>query len=941
MRSVGTITQQAIDTQVLQRAVRVSVYDEAGTEILVPLGVVLGIPTVRGDLDGIGWRMTLEVLVTDAVTGIFLRGRTIQAWDVFASGEDLSLFKGRIADPRESHDWSEGHARSSLQIECIGTIADRLDAFVTSERWDPVPFPALSGDDRLTGIVKRYRLTPTYGGSDGRVTVTGDSRTDAVETSSTTGFADGDTVYLSHDNKVKKYTIDTIAGPIMGEYTIFFNETNDPSVFPTGSVLQKGRGELSFLNWLYFPDTAFEEWVTVYDESGAVMTSGTDYVLNRDVDTGVFCLDFATSPGSKYTIDVLTVDRWVALSRRTYHNGTSESVIAPYYYVLAGIQGDPDAERLNDPAKTRVKASPAPTASVFYVEDPAGIFAVDVHSQRWVSVWAGGVEYRGKVQSVDKVTGEITVFASYPLRSATGTAYTPVGGEEAGNTSTLYHEILPTTGSIPHFRDAAGNDLGQLLKGAPYGGFWLPSHKTAKVTNIIPSYDQNLAFRASAWNIRTNSSSVVMPAAGSFKNSDNLADNDVSAWLKGALVAVGVPSGDFTSWQATGYTLAPFQSSQARLGDLIDQVRKATIPPNWRLRESEDGKPVGGYVVQLPAASLTLRGVRSFKPRELPKALTRVIVKGQQHEIERAGQLLYRVLNIGDQDKLFDGRNDAYTAAATFVSTGSNTGSAWFKIPPCEPGRWPGVSKVSVSADAKLLVNVAGAPPDNLTGEIDDSAERYLPKAVTQQDATARFISHEFADLDRVALQPSDSLWGTYPYWYLRVNFDEVKAPFTSYVNAGTYYIDEIDLYMLEGPYWEASLTDDTDKAPANGASGAAGFSATWKQPDRTLAMSYRFAPTAWLKRNMADYGTGGDRVLVVEAEGITQGQCREIAEAYLDGAVRGSEFYDVEAAYDPRVQLGDTVAVPLDDGTTRTLLVWGISKGATTMQLTLADYSR
>jgi hypothetical protein len=950
MRTVGPNTQAEIDAQVFKRSIRISVYDESGNEIPVPFDAIRKWPKVESDLDKVTWRMDAVFNRNPTTTGIFLRGRTIKAWDVFATGEDLPLFSGYIADALETDDYASGYAEDTYSVTCMGELARKWDTFFTRYEWRPATFnPGAGSPDesnhspRLTGIVRKYRLTVTYTHDATQATTsaaawnaTGGSppQTYAYTTlSAAPPFSVGDRVFVSSGHRVEKFDIAAVnAGnqlqmqvPDDTSHTVGFTNV---TFYPSGSKVTKSGVAVPMAAPLYFGDTNLENWITVYKSDGVtVMTSGTDYNAFIDMVSGLLTLVFWNSPGSTFTIDVYAVERWCILNHRRY-NGT---VVAPYYYILSGIAGQTGAERWNDLAKTTVRADKTHTNAEVWAADPSGIFASDSLTTRWISVWLGGVEYFGKAASVDKSgganNGQILLDASYPLRSYSGTLLTGLqGGEQLGNTSTTCYEILdPGCRYMVLFEPNGGNSAGSAFKGEHQGGWFILGAKTKKAAIVIPGYAQDLTTSAMNWQFSidcyNNPSPFVAPAASGYNPSDANASNDVAQCMQSMLLTCGIPSGNFQV-TPTGYTLAPFARAQTKAGDMLDQIRKDTIPPNYRVREDESGNVVMGYVAQLPTAQFTLRSVENFKPKENPKAVTRVIVRGKQTEVSRAGQLNPVYLNIQDTQKLFDGFNQNFQQAAVMTTSYA---SVTFTIPNIEPGRWPIVSKVvtSNSSTGQAFVGARKTTSDPI---------RWLPTGVKQNDGTQNFNKQEWTGFEAGGFSNLD-LQPNIP-WLLIAQFEAYGLP--GQTDSTSYWIDEVEVWVKEGPYWEAALTSGTANAPADGPLGTAGFGASWNVPNRLLSQSYRFAPLTYMQRN----APVTHQVLVVDVPGATVGQCRDIAEAYINQAVRGAEFYTCQAAYDPRVQQGDTVAVNLDDGSTKTLLVWGLSKEEQTMQLTIADYS-
>lgn len=933
MRTVGPQTQVQIDAQVFSRAVRVSVYDESGVELPIPFDAIARIPRVQTDMDQMTWRMTLQIISTPETAGIVKLGRKIRAWDVYAPGEDLPLFAGFVAELKNGRYYSKGSARETFDLECVGELARKLDAHFTRYQWAPSSInprsSAESTTPRVTGIVRKLKLNVTYTHNATAATTTGPATATTIPCP-TAGFSAGNVVYVYKGHFIERTTIESIGAGVLNLKSD--QALSDSSYFPTGSIVVKAAGVVPLAAPLYFGDKTLENWLTVYSDATPTvpMTKNTDWVACQEQKSGALVIRFLTSPGVSFNIDIYTIDRWVLLSRRDYYNGATRTVTAPYYYILDGVSGTGTAENINEQVRSTVRGDKTHTNSEIWVPDPVTFFASDAATSRWASVWIGGVEFRGKVASVDKSGsanhGRITFDAAFPLRNYLGAAAVLAGGEEAGNTSTLYHEIL-TSGQRFAFYTSAGQYLSGFLLVEPMGGYMIFAFKTPTVIFIMPGYNAvrdpatgDFTADTGNWQIEGTSDSWIAPmSSGMFDPTQNEAGNDVGTALSAILQDAGIAAGDITV-QASGFTLAALTRAQVKASELVDQIRRDVLPPNYKLREAEDGTVLMGYVTQLSEPQITLRDVKGLTPKEKPQTLTRVIVKGKQNQINRAGQLVRISEGIANRHRLFDGFKTTYAEAASLETP--VTGIV-FSIPACEPGRWPNIGKVVVSHDSDMHAYVGGTP--------DEYAPiTWLPIGLTPSDGAQVFNKREWGDMAPIALGAGGVPGAA---WNLIVQFE--------YVPGGSGWADEVEVHLTEGAYWEAAFTDNTSLAPADGPDGAAGFGARWSRPIPSLSMSCRYVPTADLKRMMADYGKGLDRVLVIQADGLTSAQAREIGQSSLDWAIRGATLYECQAVYDPRVQKGDTVAVPLPDGTTPRLLVWGLSKEDRTMALTLADLSK
>ena len=925
MRNVGPNTQQALDLGILSRDVRLVIVDELGGEFPLRADLVPTTPKVQTDLDAYTWRMTATILATDETAGLVLRGRTIKAFESFVASEELSLFTGKIVEPKESTVYDDGIKKAAWLVECVGKLGARFDGHLTRFEWAPVglnpdatdPFnPNTNEDFRLTGIVRQYKMTLPFSFGSGWVQTTNGAITgtsgDIVPVPSSAAFNVGDPVLLFNGYKAQLRTVKARPSGTQVQVDKGFSNTFD---YPSGSTLTKAFAGVPVAH-PFFGDTTLNSWWQVINYSTQIpITVGQRFV--RDVETGAIFITLSANPGTLITVLALAVERWVIMKHRP----------APYFYILAGVAGEAGSEKLNDLGTTTIRADKPRTSSSFYVTDPAGLFGANPYggNLRYVSVWSGGREYRAPGDNVNKTIGhadfgKVTLFGSNVLTNSSGGTLTPAGGEFAANTSSAHYEILdPCVLNLTY--TAAGTFEGKIMKCEPFGGFYLYAYKqeTMPVWYADDFYDQyKLTYRPAP----------IALASGSFNPAHDRPGNDVAEFFKQLLMAAGETAGNL-QLDPTGYTMAPYAAAQAKAGDVLKEAQKATIPPSYRIREMEDGTIRGSYVAQKTTPDLVIGRVKGFAPREVPKPFTRVIVKGKQVEINSAGRLLHEPTNIRHPQRMFDGFKKDLTQAADLTSY---SGEALFRIPKCEPGRYPLISRVVVSHLGHAVVTIGCVKTPGGTA-------RYLPMGIQPNQIDETFVKEDFAGFELASAGLSEPE-GEH---YLRVRFDTLLFGLQG-------AIDEIEVYLQEGPYWEASLTSDTTKAPADGASSLT-FGKTWKVPNRDLNVSNRYAPPEWLERNRA--AAGVEYVLTIELDGLTTSQAREIAEAWLDQVIRGAEFYECKATYDPRVQVGDTVEVTYEadvrqgDGSylrqlvTGRFLVWGITKEAKEMTLILANYSR
>ncbi len=673
----------------------------------------------------------------------------------------------------------------------------------------------------------------------------------------------------------------------------------------------------------FFGSVPIRLWVKVYDNNGAEIPQE-NYWVDRDAASGLFTIEFYTLPSTSYFYaDLLFVDCWVILNRRA---GVWLNDV-PYYYILAGTEGIGSFERLNDPATTEVTAV---TSTIdFTVADPEGIFASQQTSTYWlfqtrfISVWHNGTEYRGKVLTVDKDTESVT-YGRITLEAAPidtiGTAITTISvGDRVENTTTQHYQVInPFLEAKECAYDGTYtyNYQSQLIPQYNGGKFFYSRkglHDSGKPINVIPGCLQDLTPSVKEWQLLTFVRVLDDPSQTS---TSDAVQYFVSTY-DGILKIAGLPTTDMV-YENTGLYLTPFSRTWARVGELVDEIRQSILPPNFRIFEevgaADTWKTNLKYVTQKDSPDLVISGIKSIQPRELPNPITRCLVIGESGEINRAAQLLSQTTGINNPERLFQTGHDDLASCATLSGVNdSSTATVTFLIPAAEIGRYPVAKRLVVRVSNRVIVDVYGI-------------YKYLPRSSVQNDAQDKITTHEWNDLSPILGTSGDSV--------ITIRF----------IGAAGAAIDTIELYIEEASIWDARLTDNTDLAPADGPDGANGFGATWNRPDKAKFESYRYAPTAWLRRNAPLWTTTSkaNRIKVVELAGLPQRQAQDLAQSWCDYSIRSYEFEEITLGYyDPRIQLGDTIGYYDEAGTLQKRLVWGLNKGPRDTVITAADYSR
>lgn len=397
-----------------------------------------------------------------------------------------------------------------------------------------------------------------------------------------------------------------------------------------------------------------------------------------------------------------------------------------------------------------------------------------------------------------------------------------------------------------------------------------------------------------------------------------------------------VPSANFVVGNYSGAMYGGISAVNASLDKVISDLQAASLPGNAFLHDMTDGRIKISAYYQATAPALSLSGISSVEVEALPEPVTRVTVIAKGEEYNLAPSSGPR-LSTGwtNAERLFDG-SKATTATCTSGST--------VTIPiPINPSTAAShlFKEIRVSGTVGLVVlavQYRSTATGSILGVQYPGTGHYMPLNASAPTVFPASWWVENAVQQLAVFGPAGTALAEV---VLTFYSDGVTAPVVS----------EIEMVTDTAAAWVASLTDDTTGSPPSGWSTVdvgQDTGSIWWQRDLTTRASYRFATTARMRRTLASYASTftnqRHRMKVITMNGITADECRDMAELYLDEATRTAGTYRVQAVMDPRVDLGDTVAMTLADGSVKLAMVWGVTDGGgateTQAQFQLVDYS-
>ena len=401
-------------------------------------------------------------------------------------------------------------------------------------------------------------------------------------------------------------------------------------------------------------------------------------------------------------------------------------------------------------------------------------------------------------------------------------------------------------------------------------------------------------------------------------------------------------SADFVHGDFSGCYVKAYSAANTTWDAVLREVTDLAAAPNVFVHDMTDGRLRVGAYSQAATPSATLDLLTGVDVEAQPEPMTAVAVKSMAEKpINIAGQcrnvIAATTSTLNNQAYLFDG--DKSSSTTWSANNAANLATITMNLPYLPQEVFPTLESLVIypgttlgAISVKVTKTTAAGVTTTRYAQGMGYAIQEASKPVTvagQLLEEAMFLlgldsSSRFAIV--IEGRPNDGVG--------------VAAQFSA---------TEIELYANVQAVWVARMNDVTTSAPTGYTTvNQQGFGSIWWQRVVTRPVSERYVPTTYLKRVIPGYDAADtyrfDRLQVIEMEQITATECRRYAETFMDEYMRLGRTYRVQAILDPRVDLGDTVTIQLDDGTTLDLFVWSISDGGQAADLTasytLIDYS-
>lgn len=805
---------------------------------------------------------------------------------------------GPIDGIRESYNIVDNSIRKTLEINSFGVLQNTKDAFYIAQYWSPA--------------------TSTFTGN-------------------LTGYA-----------TVKHFSYTGI-GRVPGTVQLIDGSMNSAEVLTTGT----------------FPGVV----VSTNSDFSAPYTRGVQYEITNSA--GVLLVPatskneplyikwIITEPNAQLYIKFWTVD-YFAVSRTTLASFPAIIRLPDYSQAFTYALQPPLKRYMWDDFVTTI-ASGATTTIVTPIDtsgykliagNPAG---APTEFVEWQRADTGAREVR-QVSSINAGTGAVTVTSAF--------SSAPVAGD--------YLRVV-TTRPFPSFERFNNNQLSGLQNqptfaktsgGTAYskGGFEVKPEQGIVVPTYGNHFDSSTALVYVSNLIVNNVSEGTL---GTDNRVETLVYSALTDYVGTSKVLTGNPAdganyyGNHTKMNAFVNVLdASGETSQA----LLQKVATNGFPPNGKLFDRPDGTVLVAALRQSPVSQYTIGNVISVSKENSPAQPTAVTVISKFPESQRLNRGLFQAWeisgsNIANFNYLFDGIENADpTNTGTdsiFASVAlPNYGDVLITVPDFGPIVLDPLDKIVIKGLTGVVVASLLVKNSSTNAYTKQNYFWGGQPKVVQQDSPLEIDAKDFQAAYQAYKGETGFSPGRQAFIYLR--FDNTNLVQVGGNNMAP-RITEIELWSKYNCSWTALLTDDlvetndTSTYPTgwNSYSSVTNVGSIWWKRGVSIT-SHKYMNPSVLKRIQplynANWTSNRPRMTVINQTRISITECRQIAERYIDEMAIKSAEYTVDALFDPRVELGDTVTVNLPDGSCLDLFVWQISDsgGPGPMMATykLVDYS-
>ena len=845
------------------------------------------------DLDGGTWKLSLTVLKARIPSGLTLNQYQQIAVDRGVGGGLWAYFRGVIQSIRESTTRRGGSIVEVLNIECEGNLSKLRGNYISRFSFSPAT------TDRFhpfIGIARtiEYKHPATSVSATDVWSLAGDSHMYLREVGGSTSGHDTDILTAVQVASNADFSTLYTAGGGTADYHVVTN------VFPYQIHWKKAIGPANF----YVRYRVVDRWILPKVRAKNLATGTATQTISLPAghylarQNGGGTMTLSGGPTGSYDGFEVAEFNLTATTSVTF---TMSSSPAAAFEVINTRGREPyflcnrrDPQNLLPTTIASVNVGSkfiTPTDSASYITGVSnlgsplepGLPASDWTNKEYLTVtFSDGAETTVEITAINRTTGQMTVdvFPTHPTLGTNAAAgdRIRVSTLEAVQAFAFRYpaslgELTKTGTSITSLRPQCAGVYYQVAQTIPFTGhhvgspaataadlYWLStSHLLAN--KDVKDYE---VYNSRLTGIRTIEDAVSLISAG---GTSIVLSNKVEDWIR-LLASYQVTVGPFhynDDWVITntGVFTKPRSRAATYLDEVIKEIMAESYPPNVLIRDRVDGKISLGPVQQTTTPQYVLPGVASVDVADHSDRITAmtVVASDDQGDPVDIASIVFGGVSVEgttptwkNVQNIFDSKDSTKAEPENVAGkTESFINTIWFSVPPKSPQEsYPTIESIRISGTG-LIIGIFHRRTSNPVTTLDQATltagwdilgsadwiplQNNQPFTIQGDELTKIISSTDYSNIAISVRQITES----------------------TYSNAG---ITSVEIMQRKVNAHTAMMTDNQNIA-SNATVNAAGFGTVWSQPDSNAGISFRYAPTAWIKRNSVQYGNRTERLII------------------------------------------------------------------------------
>jgi hypothetical protein len=354
----------------------------------------------------------------------------------------------------------------------------------------------------------------------------------------------------------------------------------------------------------------------------------------------------------------------------------------------------------------------------------------------------------------------------------------------------------------------------------------------------------------------------------------NRIEEAIKAIICDGYYGYGVFRNSLVTTENSGILTKPFSSGGKYLDEIIKDIASQSFPANMFIKDKANGEVLIKRYSQKTSYDYMIPGVASVTVEDPAEKITSVTIISKSEEDKDITPSCFAGGGFNDATKMFDGNTTTY-AYSIRSGTGVNAGSslAIFQLnPPNTNYVFPFLKEISIYGYGTLFVGIFYGRPDQL----NETGYSIYPTALIPNGVVAvEGYSNIILSQNSPATIPGDALNkyivnGKTCVLVLRLRGNSLNTTINGVL--GDYYLlNEVNILVNNEYAHTASMSDNSSLA-SNSNLNSSGFGTSWSVKDPSRAVSFRYAPTSWVKRNASNYGGRIEDIYVLSPGTLNSG---------------------------------------------------------------------